>query len=165
MWFIEAMPGVVDQRIEPAVRLAHAQEQLLDRLLVGDVELVVLVAGELPVGRAAADADDLPALRRVALGQVAADALAGAGDQHDLHSGLGEQRGGVVGERADAAERAVPLRHRLLVGERDRTPNGVLDLLLDGHHRGARGRASRPRRPRPGGPCRPRPGPSSPRRR
>ena len=89
----ELAAGVVDEDVEPPVALEHAVEEGADRVLVADVELLVLEGARQARGQlgglgerlgAAPAADHGGAEARQLERRLAAEAAAGAGDHADL---------------------------------------------------------------------------------
>ena len=76
------MPGVVDEQVDPRVALEHARGHRLDRLAVGDVARLVLVARPRPAAR---EADDVPPARAQRAAELGADAGGGSRDDGDAH--------------------------------------------------------------------------------
>ncbi len=89
----ELAAGVVDEDVEPAVALEHAVEEAVDRLLVADVERLVLEGARKALRQprglgqrllAAPAADHGGAEARQLQRRLAPEAAAGAGDDADL---------------------------------------------------------------------------------
>src|SRR5215216_1776982 len=74
---------VVEHRVDATVTLGDIRHHVTYALLVGDVDLVVTVERVVDVSLAATTTFDGVALLQVVLDQVAADALASTGDEHD----------------------------------------------------------------------------------